>query len=168
MQRDFASVHKLVPNLRAIPYTDTTQYYTTRALTYYFQNDMARCRTYGDSALAFLKPKVEAKPNDAQLLAGYASLLALLDQRQEALRLIDKAVEILPVSKDALSGSDIRNERMIIYMSVGDYDAAIREMQYLLSIPSTVNPAVLRLHPGFDELRNDPRFKKLAEEKVSS
>ncbi len=168
MQRDYASVHKLLPSLRAIPYTDTTQYYATRAIAYYFQNDMARCRTYGDSALAFLKPKVEAKPNDAQLLAGYASLLALLDQHQEALRLIDKAVEILPVSKDALSGSDIRNERMIIYMSVGDYDAAIKEMQYLLSIPSTVNPAVLRLHPGFDELRNDPRFKKLAEEKVSS
>ena len=168
MQRDYASVHKLLPSLRAIPYTDTTQYYVTRAIAYYFQNDMARCRTYGDSALVFLKPKVEANPNDARILSGYASLLALLDQHEEALRLIDKAVDMLPVSKDALAGSDIRNERMIIYMSVHDWDAAIKEMQYLLSIPSQVNQSILRLHPGFDELRDDPRFKKLVEEKVSS
>jgi len=161
-------VHKLLPSLRAIPYTDTTQYYTTRAIAYYFQNDMPRCRVYGDSALAFLKPKIEANPNDAQILAGYASVLALLEQREEALRLIDKAVELLPVSKDALAGSDIRDARMIIYMSVGDVDAAIREIEYLLSIPSQVAPWVLRLHPGFDQIRDDPRFKKLVEEKVSS
>ena len=168
MQRDYASVHKLLPNLRAIPYTDTTQYYVTRALAYHFQNDHARSLIYGDSARVFLKPKVDANPNDANLLAGYASLLALLGQKEESLRLVNKAVDILPVSKDALTGSDIRNQRMIIYLSVGDYDAAIKEIEYLLSIPSQVTPAILRLHPGFDEIRDDPRFKKLAEEKLSS
>ena len=82
--------------------------------------------------------------------------------------MVNKAVDMLPVSKDALTGSDIRNQRMIIYLSVGDYDAAIKEIEYLLSIPSQVTPAILRLHPGFDEIRDDPRFKKLAEEKLSS
>ena len=168
MQRDYASVHELLPNLRAVPYTDTTQYYSTRALAYHFQDDDEHCRVYGDSALAFAKTQVEQNPDDAQILASYASLLALMDQKQEALRLIDKAVDMLPVSKDALTGADIRNERMILYLSVGDHDAAIREIQYLLSIPSQLNPVVLRLHPGFDHIRDDPRFKKLAEEKLSS
>ena len=168
MERDYASVHKLLPSLRAIPYTDTTQYYVTRAIAYYFQNDTANCRVYGDSAVTFLKPKIAANPNDAQLLAGYASLLALREQNEEALRLINKAVELLPVSKDALAGSDIRNQRMVVYLSIGDFDAAIRELEYLLSIPSQVAPWVLRLHPGFDQIRDDPRFKKLVEEKLSS
>jgi len=72
------------------------------------------------------------------------------------------------VEKDALAGADLRSTRMIMYLVTGDFEAALDEIQYLLSIPSSLTPAVLRMHPGFDMLRDNPRFKKLAEEKVSS
>jgi hypothetical protein len=55
---------------------------------------------------------------------------------------------------------------------VGEPDRAIAALQKLLSIPYAgtlaagipLAPALLRLDPMFDPLRNDPRFQKLVED----
>jgi TolB-like protein/predicted Ser/Thr protein kinase/Tfp pilus assembly protein PilF len=168
MARQYQRVHEMLPSLRAYPETDTIMYYVTRLSAYHFQGDDAKALAYADSARVFFESKGYHKLDVPELLAAYGSILAALGRKEEALGYADRAVKLLPVEKDALAGVEIRNLRMIIYLTIEDYDAAIREIQFLMSVPSGLTPTILRLHPGFDTIRDDPRFKKLAEEKVSS
>ena len=50
-----------------------------------------------------------------------------------------------------------------IYVMVGEYDEAINQLEYLLSIPGPFSIPLLQLDPAWDPLRNHPRFKKLIE-----
>jgi hypothetical protein len=48
-----------------------------------------------------------------------------------------------------------------IYTMVGEYEAALDEIEYLLAIPSLLTVPRLRLDPDFDPLREIPRFQKI-------
>ena len=74
-----------------------------------------------------------------------------------------RAVEALPISKDAYSGPSLEIARAAVEARVGETDAAIEHVHRLLSIPCRLSPGLLRIDPRWAPLRGDPRFRKLAE-----
>jgi hypothetical protein len=50
-----------------------------------------------------------------------------------------------------------------IYVMVDEFDAAIDQLEFLLSRPGEMSIPLLRLDPFWGPLRNHPRFKKLVE-----
>jgi serine/threonine-protein kinase len=78
----------------------------------------------------------------------------------------------IPVEKDALEGPAPIEVLARVAAQVGEPDRAITALQKLLSIPyngplalsPALTPALLRLDPMFDPLRNDPRFQKLCKD----
>jgi serine/threonine-protein kinase len=95
-----------------------------------------------------------------------------LGDKAAALALSEQAIAANPIEKDALTGSIPIEILARVAAQTGEPDRAITALQKLLSIPyngalaaAPLTPALLRLDPMFDPLRNDPRFQKLCEDK---
>jgi len=104
---------------------------------------------------------VLAQPSYAEALAALGLIDAGLGRKEEALREGRRAVELLPVTKDAINGALLVEYLAVIYAWTGEKDAAIKQLEIATKIPCDINYGQLKLHPYWDPLRGDRRFDKI-------
>ncbi len=121
-------------------------------------------QAYYESARSILESKIEEQPEDARFHSALGIAYAGLGRKEDAIREGKLAVELLPVSKDALRGAFRVEDLARVYVMVGEFDAAIDRLEFLLSRTGKMSIPLLRLDPAWNPLRNHPRFKKLVEE----
>jgi serine/threonine-protein kinase len=100
--------------------------------------------------------------DDPKTSAMLALVEAALGKKEEALRLASRAVELLPVSRDAYDGPILETNLAVVEAHFGESDRAIKCLSKLASLPNGPTPGTLRVEPEWDSLRDDPRFEKLA------
>ncbi|MGD2246060.1 MAG: protein kinase [Candidatus Aminicenantes bacterium] len=128
---------------------------------YRLMNKPELARTSYDSARILLEREVKERPGDPRVHKSLGIVYAALGRREEAVQEGMIAVELQPISKDAYSGPNQVETLARIFVKVGDYEAALDKIEYLLSIPSWLSVPMLRLDPDWDPLRTHPRFQKL-------
>jgi TolB-like protein/Flp pilus assembly protein TadD len=113
---------------------------------------------------AFLKAKGYAEkyvadaPNEAKRHAHLAECLAWLGEKEAAIAEAKRGTELLPESTDAFEGPIGTQTLAEVYMIVGEYDKALEVIDGLLTRPTQVTVAQLKMNPVCDHLRQDPRF----------
>ena len=136
-----------------------------RARIYRYMKEDGLAKKYYDEARNILEAKKQEDPNDARFRSTLGIAYAGLGRREDALREGNKAVELLPITREAIRGYYRRENLAEIYVMVGKFDLAMDQIEFLLSIPGDLSIPLLRLSPAWAPLRDHPRFKKLLEGK---
>ena len=126
--------------------------------------DDGKARAAFSVARAEQEKIVLAQPNHGPALCVLGLIDAGLGRKEEALREGRRAVELLPVEKDAFDGPAIIEFFATIAAWVGDKDLACKQLGAALRNPGHLNYGELKLMPYWDPLRGDPRFEQIVED----
>ena len=128
-------------------------------------NQPEQARASYEAARVVLERAVKDRPENWVFRSRLGIAYAGLGRKAEAIREARRGVELLPISKDAFLLGTLQVSRLaVVYTMVGEDEAALDQVEYLLSIPSHTTVWTLRLDPTWDSLRDHPRFKKLVGE----
>jgi len=130
-------------------------------------------RVFGDNEAAMnafaeareeMETVLQKQPDYAEAMSVIGMIDAALGRKEDALREGRRAVELLPVTKDVMTGSELLRNLALIYAWTGEKELALNQIAAALQGPGHITYGQLRLHPWWDAIREDPRFNKLVEE----
>ena len=126
-------------------------------------NDADKARSAFTAARAEQEKIVQAQPDYGPALCVLGLIDAALGRKDAALREGWRAVELVPVEKDAIGGPLMIQYLAMIAAWAGDKDLACQQLAIAVRPPSTVSYGQLKSLPWWDPLRGDPRFEKIVE-----
>jgi TolB-like protein/class 3 adenylate cyclase/Flp pilus assembly protein TadD len=124
-------------------------------------HDDAKARAAFTAARDQQAQAVQEQPEYGPAICTLGLIDAALGRKEEALQEGRRAVELVPVAKDAINGVHMIEYLAIIAAWTGEKDLAFEQLAIAARLPSRVNYGQLKLHPFWDPLRGDPRFDQI-------
>ena len=134
--------------------------------TYSLLGERTKATSYFEKAQSAAEGQVRERPSDKSARVQLGLAYAGLGQREAAINEANEARRLAYADSPADSpfqddfGSIMRDVAHI-YIMTGEYATAISMLDSLLSVPSVMSKARLRLDPMYDSLRGNPRFQSL-------
>jgi tetratricopeptide (TPR) repeat protein len=131
------------------------------ALLNYLRKDSVGMKEALLDARTEQEQSIRQQPRYAPPICALALIDAMLGNKEEALSGGRRAIELIPITQDALTGAELTGFFAAICAWSGDKNLGLDQLATATSIPSFVSYGHLKLHPIWDPLRGDPRFEKI-------
>jgi len=125
------------------------------------ENVQQKTREAFNAARLKMEAKLHDHPDDGILVAQLGLIDAGLQRKQEAIAEGLRAVELRPISSDAIDGAAVLSSVAMIYAWVGDVDSAMERLVFLAKTPGGPDYGQLKFDPAWDAVRRDARFAKM-------
>jgi TolB-like protein/Flp pilus assembly protein TadD len=117
-----------------------------------------------EAAVRVLEQAAADAPDDERVHSSLGLAYAALGRRDDAMRAGERAIELMPRSRDLFRAVYREDDLARIYAAVGEEDRAIDAFSALLVAPTYLRAAFLRLDPRLERLRANPRFMELLDQ----
>jgi tetratricopeptide (TPR) repeat protein len=134
-----------------------------QAMVYDFQGQGEKALPKYNIAVELLESELNQWPEDPRYASSLALVLARLGKKERALQLGRRAVDLLPVSEDAIYSLSAEENLIRIYLLVGDEKAAINKIETLLKWPSWITLNYLKIIQLYDVFKDNPHFIAMLE-----
>ena len=125
------------------------------------QHNAARARSSFQLARDRMTMKLREHPDDAELISNLSVADAGLGLKENALHEARRAIELCPLSRDAVDAPGYQTMLALVYAWTGEHDAALTQLEKIVRMPRGPDYGELRFNPWWDEIRTDPRFDTL-------
>ena len=113
------------------------------------------------SAREYLERAHEISPGDPAIVSALGWAFALVGEKEGAIEAGQRAVELSPITADAMAGHSFLVRLAKIYAWVDEPYLAVKTIEKAMTTPGWISEATLRLDPEWDPIRDDPRFQEL-------
>jgi serine/threonine protein kinase/tetratricopeptide (TPR) repeat protein len=125
------------------------------------QGDVSRTQSAFQRARDWALVKLGERPNDPELISDLSVADAGLGRKASAVQEARKAVELCPMSHDAVDGPNYETALAMVYAWIGERDAAMAELEKVVKLPRGPTWGELRFSPLWNDVRTDTRFDSL-------
>ena len=133
------------------------------AFIYKYKNQPDLSKKYFESSRYELEKMLKDSPNDERLHSSLGITYAGLGLKEKAIAEGQRGIALLPLEKEAYRGYYRQWDMTIIYTLLGDNDNALKQIDFILSIPGAFSVNQLKLDPLYDSLRKLPGYKAIVD-----
>ncbi|MDZ4724222.1 MAG: protein kinase [candidate division Zixibacteria bacterium] len=150
------------PEMTHIPVMDdTAAYYLFLSQINRLRSNSYMRRAYADSARNWIAPRLATAPNAARYNSYLGLAYAELGEKEKGVQFGQKALELLPTSRDSFDALFLLLNMAEILVIVGEQEQAIGQIQYMLSLPGFVSKPYFKVDPLWRSLEAQPEYRKL-------
>jgi TolB-like protein/predicted Zn-dependent protease len=151
-------------------YKGATQVYL--AIAQRLAGDSTGTKLTAEQARKTLEPLCQKQPDNSNFAEWLALAYAALGEKNLAQKEAERAITLLPSTKDAVDGPGAEENLALVQALFGENRKAVSNLRRLLQTPfqsqlygpMPLTTAFLRLDPLWDSLRDDPVFQELCAE----
>ena len=164
-ERDFARALDALATVEDVIQEPIDELISTRSLAEcecrIFDGSRGPTTAVCNSAVGFLERAREISPGDPGIHATLGWAYALVGEKEGAIEAGERAVELSPITADAMAGHSFLVRLAKIYTWVDEPYLAVKTIQKAMTTPGWISVATLELDPEWDPIRDDPRFEEL-------
>ena len=114
-----------------------------------------------NSTVDYLERARETSPGDPGIHAALGWAYVLVGEKEKAIEAGKRAVELSPVTSDAMAGHSFLVRLAKIYAWADEPYLSVKTIHTALTTPGWISVETIRLDPEWDPIREDPRFQEL-------